>query len=325
MPPDNLRGVILPDAADARTTLAAVLAAFAPVGGLDDLQRALLQDLAQMLYGIDLDSIEPELPQFPATLAVETRHHIVHLLVVLEFMEHPLRPQVADAVMAVAERLDIRLGILHESRNFAHHHFAAVYFDLQRNSWYGEETLRESVHGRFWELLRSKLAYIGVVEDRVIAEQWRGLRDCAPGTWGREVASFYERHGFPFPGERHGIYELGARHDWVHVLADYETTPEGELDVFAFIAAAMDDHRGIVLLAVTLGLFQNGSIKHVEMKRIGNAREDTLSDPGAIERWANAFRRGAQCPVDVMGTVDLFAHKDVPLVEARERFGIAAK
>ena len=54
---------------------------------------------------------------------------------------------------------------------------------------------------------------------------------------------------------------------------------------------------------------------------IGNAREDTLSDSGAMERWANAFRRGAQCPVDVMGTVDLFAHKDVPLVEARARFG----
>jgi hypothetical protein len=317
--------VLLPDAADAHTTLAAVLAAFEPAGGLDDLQRELLRDLAQLLYGIDLDTVEPETPPIPAGLAEETRHHIVHLLVVLEFMEHPLRPQVADRVLEFADQLDVRLGILRESRNFAHQHFAAVYFDLQRNNWYGEETVRESLQGRFWELLRSKLAYIGVVEDHHIAEQWRSLRDCAPGTWGREVASFYERHGFPFPGERHGIYELGARHDWVHVLADYETTPEGELDVFAFIAASMRDHRGIVLLAVTLGLFQNGSIQHVEIKRIGNAREDTLSDPGAIARWADAFRRGAQCPVDVMGMIDLFAHKDVLLADAREMFGVGPK
>ena len=62
------------------------------------------------------------------------------------------------------------------------------------------------------------------------------------GSWGKAVADFYDRHGFPFPGERFGIYELGARHDWVHVLAGYETTPEGELDVFAFIAV-VDERR----------------------------------------------------------------------------------
>ncbi|MFN8025138.1 MAG: hypothetical protein U0W40_01925 [Acidimicrobiia bacterium] len=317
--------MLLPDAADAPTTLAAVQAAFAPAGGLDPLQRELLVDLARLLYGLDLDTIEPAVPEVPASLPEETRFHIVHLLVVLEFMEHPLREQVADTIMEFADHLAVPLGILRDSRNFAEQHFAAVYFDLQRSNWYGEETIRESLQGRFFELLRSKLAYIGVVEDRHIAEQWRSLRDCPPGSWGREVASFYERHGFPFPGEKHGIYELGARHDWVHVLADYETTPEGELDVFAFIAASMKDHRGVVLLAVTLGLFQNGSIKHVEVKRITNARVDTLSDPGAIARWADAFRRGAECPVDVMGTIDLFAHKDVPLDEARRMFGVVPK
>ena len=45
--------------------------------------------------------------------------------------------------------------------------------------------------------------------------------------------------GFPFPGEPGGIYEVGALHDWVHVLTDYNTSPEGEIDVFAFIAATM--------------------------------------------------------------------------------------
>ena len=90
---DNLRGVLLPDAADAPTTLAAVLAAFAPVGGLDELQRELLRDVAEVLYGIDLDTVTPTVPEPVFALSRETRHHIVHLLVVLEFMEHPLRPR----------------------------------------------------------------------------------------------------------------------------------------------------------------------------------------------------------------------------------------
>ena len=111
-----------------------------------------------------------------------------------ETMEHQGR--VADSVLAFAEHLAVPLGILHDSRNFAHQHFGAVYFDLQRSGWYEEETIRESLQGRFWELTRSKLAYIGVVEDHEIARRWRSLRDCPPGSWGREVASFYERHGF---------------------------------------------------------------------------------------------------------------------------------
>ena len=67
----------------------------------------------------------------------------------------------------------------------------------------------------------------------------------------------------------------------MHVLAGYETTPEGELDVFAFIASSMADERGLVLLAITLGLFQNESIHHVAGKKIKIARSDTLTNNGA--------------------------------------------
>ena len=108
----------------------------------------------------------------------------------------------------------------------------------------------------------------------------------------------------------------------MHVLAGYETTPEGELDVFAFIASSMADERGLVLLAITLGLFQNGSIHHVAGKEIKIARSDTLTDTGAVDRWVEAFRRGNLATTDVMGTVRLFEHKDEPLDAARERFGL---
>jgi hypothetical protein len=148
-------------------------------------------------------------------------------------------------------------------------------------------------------IARSLYGYTGVVADTTIAKKW-----------------------FQFPGERHGIYELGARHDWVHVLAGYETTSEGELDVFAFIAASMHDERGLVLLAITLGLFQNGSICHVAGKRIANARSDTLTDDGAVDRFTEALRRGNRCTTDVMGSVDMFARKDEPLDAVREQFGV---
>src|SRR5712692_1074842 len=216
-----------------------VQTAFEPVGGLDELQMTLLEGIATSLYSTDLASVVAATDVQIAGSSQPVRLHAMHLLVVLELVEHPLRPEVAAAVENFARRLDVSLELLRDARHLAHSHFVWTYLDLQRHSWYEEETIKESLGGRWRELVRSKLAYTGIFADSAIARRWIGLRDCPEGSWGRGVADFYDRHGFPFPGERFGIYELGARHDWVHVLAGYETTPEGELDVFAFIAASM--------------------------------------------------------------------------------------
>jgi hypothetical protein len=321
----SLAAVLLPTETDAAVVLGMVKAAFAPAGGFDELQESVLTGIASSLYGLELASVL-EADAAAVSRATETeRLHAVHLMVVLEFVEHPLSTRAEQLVEQYAHGLGVSLTLLHDARRLAHGHFAWMYLDLQRHSWYEEETIKESLRGRWEELIRSKLAYTGVVADRMIEKKWRALRDCPDGSWGKTVADFYDRHGFPFPGERFGIYELGARHDWIHVLAGYETTPEGELDVFAFIAASMADERGLVLLAITLGLFQNGSIRHVAGKRIKNARSDTLSDHGAVDRWVDAFRRGSLCTTDVMGGVRLFEHKDDPLDEVRERFGVVPK
>ena len=314
--------MLLPSDSDARLVLGLAQAAFAPVGGLDELQRSLLDGIAASLYGVDIATVPVAGPADIACADAIAREQAVHLMVVLEFVEHPLRAEVADAVESFAAELHVHHRLVRDARRLAHEHFAWMYFDLQRHSWYEEETIKESLRGRWHELVRSKLAYIGIVADGAIADRWIALRQCPEGSWGRTVADFYDRHGFPFPGERHGIYELGARHDWVHVLAGYETTAEGELDVFAFIAASMTDERGLVLLAITLGLFQNGSIRHVGGKRIGNARSDTLTDPGAMTRFTEALRRGGRATTDVMGTVDFFEHRNEPLDDVRARFGV---
>jgi hypothetical protein len=299
-----------------------VKAAFAPAGGFDELQEAVLDGIASSLYGLDLAAVPVADDAARSRATEEERLHAVHLMVVLEFIEHPLRKDEARPVEDFAHGLGVSHRLLRDARSLAKGHFAWTYLDLQRHSWYEEETIKESVRGRWSELVRSKLAYTGVVEDPIIAHKWRSLRNCPAGSWGKAVADFYDRHEFPFPGERFGIYELGARHDWIHVLAGYETDPEGELDVFAFIAASMRDERGLVLLAITLGLFQNGSIHHVAGKNIKIARADTLTDDGAVARWVEAFRRGRLATTDVMGSVRLFEHKNDPLEEARERFGV---
>ena len=54
---------------------------------------------------------------------------------------------------------------------------------------------------------------------------------------------------------------LLAQHDWVHVLADYGTTVESELEVFSLIARANDDMRAFSLMAMVVSLFETGYLR----------------------------------------------------------------
>jgi len=297
-------------------------------GGPTPLQWDLLESVTRHVFRSPIrprtvPTLDPEVLA-AAIIDPELRALTVHLMVTLELVLHPVPAALAESVGRYARGLDVVEPMVDAARRFADHQLAMMYLDIQRNSEFTERTLFGIRHGRFLRLLRNKLAYENVLPDAGIARRWRSLDACPEGSWGRAVAEFYHAHGFPFPGERRGISEVGARHDWVHVLADYPPTPEGEIDVFALIAAASPDPRGFTQFAMTLGLFQNGAIHHVAGKRIMIARTDTLEDPGAPDRWADALRRGASCVEDVLA-LDHFAWKDVPLVEARDRLSLPPK
>jgi len=253
------------------------------------------------------------------------RLHVVQLAVALEMFLHPIPKAISQRVETLAFALDVAEPMVTVGREMAENHLSRMYLDIQRNSWYLRETIEQSGQGRLAELARSKLAYAGIVGDSAIAHKWRSLGDNPDGSWGKAVHQFYVDHSFPFPGEKHGIYELGALHDWVHVLAGYGTEPEGEIDVFAFIAAGMEDPHGFTQFVMTLGLFQNYSIKHVSGKRILTARSDTVDDRATSERLADALRRGSQTTVDTMGGIDHFSLAAENLDELRMRFNIAPK
>lgn len=339
-----------PDGAEPRGSLAAALAVMGLPGveqaiamkrgvlgaldvddaGLTGVQQAIVDALSARFVVGDVPPVadlEPAGPGEVAELVTRAagRRLLAHVCVLLELCDHPVRPEVERSVESYVSELGVRLPELTIARDTARNHLVRLHADLLRNSWYTEQTVVGAATGRLWEYARSKVAYYGVVGDGAVARRWHSLRDHEPGTWGRTVADFYAAHGFPFPGERHGIYEVGALHDWVHVLADYSTDPEGEIDVFAFIAATMDDPKGFVQFVFTLALFQNASIDEVGGLKVAIARGDTLSDDGATDRLADALWRASRCTADPMGGVDHFALAGESLVGLRERWSVIGK
>ena len=278
----------------------------AEVAALPPVEPAPAADVAAALTGPELDVL-------------------AHAVAALELIAHPLDPAVEHHARHYLGELGVHAPYQSLCHETAKGQLALLHADFIRHSWTTEVTLHEGFrHGRLLELARSKAAYYGVGGEPAVAHRWEALRSCPEGSWGRAVAEFYDRHRFPFPGEPHGIYEVGAAHDWIHVLCDYGTDPEGEIEVFGFIAGASDDPKAFVNFAFTLALFQNASVTTVGGKKVAIARADTLADPGAAARLADALRRSMAATADVIA-LDHFALADVPLDEARERFGIVPK
>ena len=288
------------------------------------LQCDVIRQVALHVAGAELDvaALEPIDARAIAGMVADpyVRRRLVQCVVALELLEDPT-PELARHVRQYARTLAVEEPMVNAARRVADGQLALMYADIQRNSYYTEETKREILQGHIWRLLRSKFAYSNVVASRAIERKWAALSDMPDGSLGRTVAEFYRVHRFPLPGARRGIGEVGAQHDFVHVLADYPPTPEGEIDVFAFIAAAMWDPKGFVQLVMTLGLFQNSTINRVAGKKVAIARPDTLADPGATARFGDALHRGSVCRVDALG-IDHFAIADEPLDALREQFAI---
>ena len=141
----------------------------------------------------------------------------------------------------------------------------------------------------------------------------------------------YRARGFAFPGLPGSAPPLLAQHDWVHVLADFGTTVESELEVFAFIARANDDLRGFSLLAMVVSLFETGYLR----TGAGLFEYDTghlSADDGMAVRVADAMRRGALCHDRVTGsrasTTSTSTGSSWPAPARgvrRERFNVVAK
>jgi hypothetical protein len=172
-------------------------------------------------------------------------------------------------------------------------------------------------------LAKSVLTMRGVMEDPALAARYRAWEKLPPDTLGHQVIAFYNKHGFSVPGERLGFPEAGLYHDFCHVLGDYRTEPEGEIQVAAFASGFMGTRPIYIVLFVVL-IFSAG----VDMRPTGGEEFATigaLGEPGMAERMFAAIERGAQVKQDLSDKWDYWTYADLPIDEVRQRLNILPK
>jgi hypothetical protein len=330
-PPVGQATVDPPDAAEARLIAGGVAAAVTPAGGLTSLQRVIIEAVTESMTGFVVPvSVLPRLGPNEFAQALRSRDelfrgYMLRFMLLCALVLNPLPEDVVVRIDAYAHELGVENDMLRVAHRFARGSFGLALVDFQRSGYM--ET---------WDAGRSVVlhtshelddAWQQVVHDEQLAKRWESLRDLADGTLGREVAKFYDARGFVFPGRHGSAPPLLAQHDWVHVLADYGSTVESEIEVFGFIARANDDPRAFSLLAQVISLFETG----YTASGMGLFQYDRghLSHEGVAVRLADALRRGALSAaanhsIDFLA-VDWFEHAEQPIDDVRERLGIVAK
>ena len=313
-----------------------VASAAAPASGLTGLQRVLLEAIVPAMTDHRVSLVRyprvsaSELAEVLRDRTLDFRTRIVQLMLLLALTLRPLPPDVAERVAEYARELCVDDSMIDVAREFSSGSLGLAAFDFERNgytaTWHPEDAavLHTSTE------LRS--AWDVSVTDPDLARRWAELGELERGTLGRGVWEMYQARGLEFPGTPGSAPPLLAQHDWVHVLGDYGTTVESELEVFAFIARANDDLHAFSLLAMVVALFETGYLRSgagLFQSSVGHMS----ADAGHLAvRVADAMVRGARCHdvvtdsggVDYM-RLDWFDLAGLDTEQVRQRFSVSAK
>ena len=320
-----------PDAMEARVIAGGIAAAIEPAGGLTGLQRLLIEATTESMTGFVVPARHvprlsaEEFAQLMARRNEGFRQRMLQFMLLGALVLSPLPEEVAERIDGYADELGVSNDILRVAHRYAAGSLGLALIDFERSGYM--ETWDPSHASMLHTSRRLDDAWEQCVFDEDLAQQWEALRDLDHGTLGREVVKFYDARGFTFPGRPGSAPPLLAQHDWVHVLADYGSTVECELEVFTFISRANDDPRAFSLLAMVVSLFETGHL--ATGAGLFEYDRGHLSHEGAAVRMADALRRGALCAAHAGGpdllTRDWFADAHRSVDDVRAELGIVPK
>ncbi len=328
--------LVPPDAAETQMIADGVASAAAGRDGLLPVQRAILVALLPAMTGHPVtltDRPTVTAREFAEALArreLGFRARMVQSMLLCALVRHPLPDDVADSVAAYASELGVQDGMVDVARKFAAGSLGLAAFDFARNgyegTWNGQEASAAVHTSRVlhdaWEVSAA---------DPALAARWASLEALSPDCLGRKVWELYQARGFTFPGTPGSAPPLLAQHDWVHVLADYGTTVEAEVEVFGLIARANDDMHAFSLLAMVISLFETGYLAR-GAGLFEASPGHFSSSPDMAVRLSDALRRGALCHDSETGSdsidflrLDWFAVAHLTCAEVRARFSLVPK
>jgi hypothetical protein len=326
-----------PERAEVELMARAFASAARPESGITPVQRAVLNAVVESMTGVEVDVAEFE-PLGPEDFAEAMRHRnrafrtrMVQSMLLAEMLLVPIPPAVTASVETYAAWLGVADDMMPVVRRIASGSLGLALMDFERSGYF-QELLAQPPEDLHTARALSD-AWDKACDDPELHARWAALEHCPEASLGHGVWRFYRARGFTFPGLPESAPPRLAQHDWIHVLADYGSTVESEIEVFGFIARCNDDPQAFSLLAMVLGLFETGYLFGAAKGFFEYDRGHLSSDIDRMSvRLGDAMYRGAMLAWHVndthpgrstdLLTTDWFEHADRPIDEVRAELGV---
>ena len=289
-------------------------------------QEALAHALFLKLLDADIDfNTHPAIEASKAVAQLRSsneKKELLELLIAFERLCSPIPKNLSNAIDTWSQALQCDTNLLRLSRELASNAITQATSDFYRHNWIGEGNHLDDP--AFQDLVQKygDHAYgLCVQEDPAEYAKWDNLKNLPEDSLGRHLWDFYQIRGFKLPGQLGAGNESLAHHDWIHLIAGYDTTPVGELEVTAFMASSSQFPGATLGFIGAISILETGLLhSFYGADKFGKA----LSSADGIERVAQAIQRGKSCLVDPMLDIDYFAIAETPLEEVRASWWTAS-
>lgn len=309
-----------------RTELSAlVTVARLASGGMGEPQRAFINALQRVQFKADMDldtlpAIDPEMVARQIDDPAEALQ-LVRLMVVTSLAAGPPNPDQVEVLSRFANALQVdepAIGVIMPLSIGHVWRFRAAFFRHSHILYYIKKTYR--LTGSLFKVLKAPLVFKGIIKgDGAESAQYRALGDLPDKSLGHAFYMHCIRSQLAFPGEKGGFPEGGLFHDFAHVLAGYDTSPEGEMQVAAFQAGFTTGKHDFFTWLFSIVIHTTGVnlLPFAVPLRPGRMGDGTIA-PDVID----ALRRGNAVARDLGTDWDYWSEVRTPLSEVRERLRI---
>jgi hypothetical protein len=298
----------------------------AAAGGFGRPQRAFLDavQIYTLQAAVNLDELAPVTPAELASLCRDRGQalQLIRFMVVACLANGAPNTEQISLVSAYAAALAVEEPALRVIRYLAQGRvwwFRLAFLRRSHLRYYFRNTYRIS-GGRVLEVIKAVLIFRGVVkEDLRLVSRYRALQQLPEGSLGRQFFDHLTRASLPFPGEHGGLPEGSIYHDFAHVLAGFDTSPEGEMQAAAFQAGFTEGEYDFFTWLFSIVLHTAG-IKLVPLPM--QFRPGRIGEGSVAMDVLAALERGGQLKADLGNDWHFWNDVELPLEIVRERFGV---
>ncbi len=294
-------------------------------GGFGRPQRAFLDAVQRSILetAVDIDRVAPISPRELAA-RVDDREQalqLVRLMVVMCMADGlPSAEQIAllaeySAALGVDEPA---VGVISHLAKGRIWRFRLAFLRRSHLRQYFRNTYR--ISGSVLRVMRAVLIFRGVLdEDTKLARRYRALGELTQDTLGHQLFDHLTGAPLPFPGEHGGLPEGAIFHDFAHVLAGFDTSPEGEMQAAAFQAGFTRGEHDFFTWLFSIVLHTTG----VNLLPFSIPLRPGRIGDGTIARDVlGALKRGTEVTVDLGTDWDHWPDIALPVSNVRRRFGV---